>query len=151
MFEDIIKEGRISVKDFDNAPRSFHDTKQFYTKWMHCVPGVEQPSGYPLGPAAVGLGVSDVVEVDSQLPLAPDEGHVLAVDHHHVVAAVVQRVVDGLQVVDCTDHMSCLIAMAENHAFITRKANADEVIPRLSDPSIIVYARTEKRAQNEMN
>ena len=90
---------------------------------MDCVPGVEQPRGYPLGPAAVGLGVSDVVEVDSQLPLAPDEGDVLAVDHHHVVAAVVQRVVDGLQGDDWTNHMSCLIAMAENHAVTYQRSN----------------------------
>ena len=58
---------------------------------------MQQPGGDPLGPAAVGLGVSDVVEVDPELPLAADEGDVLAVDDHHVVPTVVERVVDGLE------------------------------------------------------
>ena len=57
---------------------------------------MQQPGGYPLGPPAVGLGVADVVEVDAELPLPADEGDVLAVDDHHVVAAVVERMVDGL-------------------------------------------------------
>ena len=58
---------------------------------------MQQPGGDPLGPAAVGLGVADVVEVDPELPLAADEGDVLAVDDHHVVPTVVERVVDGLE------------------------------------------------------
>ena len=61
------------------------------------VPGMQQPGGDPLGPPSVGLGVPDVVEVDPELPLPADEGHVLAVDHHHVVTAVVEWVVNGLE------------------------------------------------------
>lgn len=54
------------------------------------------PSRDPLGSAPEGLGVSVMVEVDPKLPLFSDQGHVLGVCHNHVVAAVVQRVVDRL-------------------------------------------------------
>ena len=79
---------------------------------MGCViPGVQEPRGDPLWTAAVGFGIADVVEVDPELPLPADERDVLAVDDDDVVAAVVERVVDGL--VPALEHAGDLLRRVE--------------------------------------
>ena len=62
---------------------------------------VELPGGNPklaiLGSHVFeGPGVASVVVVDTVLPLPPEQGDVLTVDHHHVVPRVVHGMVDSL-------------------------------------------------------
>ena len=44
-----------------------------------------------------GGWVAGVVIIHPVLPLPPQQGDVFAVDHHHVVTAVVEWVVNGLE------------------------------------------------------